>query len=309
VVGQIIDYAKDLSRWSYEDLEGAVKAACTRTNTESFSGLYALACAPEGAQTDEATFIDTVGRNLRRGRFLLLIVGDGIQESAETMADFLQQHAGLHFTLALVEMDIFEMPKASGGYFIQPRILTKTTNIERGIVRVEEGRIEFHAPPAAAPSKTASEGKRTSITEDRFYEELGRNKPNVPARLKTFVERLSDLNITTEFGTKSLSLRWHPDEDRAWSLGAIITDGKVWTEFLHQQADTVGLLNLSHRYVEKLAQAVPGAYIKEAKPLSWHVDKNGTYINVDELLDYSDAWYEAIKEFTTAATAALALSE
>jgi len=46
------------------------------------------------------------------------------------MVEFLQQHAGLHFTLAIVEWALFEAP--TGGYIAQPRVLAKTTNIDRG---------------------------------------------------------------------------------------------------------------------------------------------------------------------------------
>ena len=89
------------------------------------------------SEIDEASFIDAVSRNLRRGRFLLLIVGDGIREGVESMTEFLQQYAGLHFTLAIVELALFEVP--TGGYLAQPRVLARTTNIDRGIVTVDDG--------------------------------------------------------------------------------------------------------------------------------------------------------------------------
>lgn len=53
------------------------------------------------AEIDEASFHDAVSRNLRFGRFLLLIVGHGIREEVESMTEFLQQYAGFHFTLAI----------------------------------------------------------------------------------------------------------------------------------------------------------------------------------------------------------------
>jgi hypothetical protein len=39
--------------------------------------------ADEDARVDESTFLDAVSRNLRRGRFLLVIVGDGVTENLE----------------------------------------------------------------------------------------------------------------------------------------------------------------------------------------------------------------------------------
>jgi hypothetical protein len=52
---------------------------------------------------DEQHFHDALTANLRRGRFLLLIVGDGIREGVEAIAEYLQVHSGLHFSLGLVE--------------------------------------------------------------------------------------------------------------------------------------------------------------------------------------------------------------
>ncbi len=51
-------------------------------------------------EVDEQQFNDALTANLRRGRFLLLIVGDGIREGVEAIAEYLQLHAGLHFSLA-----------------------------------------------------------------------------------------------------------------------------------------------------------------------------------------------------------------
>jgi hypothetical protein len=96
VIGQIIDYAKDLSGWTYEKLQEAIcrTKPLDISDGETSRSLYAAVSAT--GEIDEASFIDAVSRNLRRGRFLLLIVGDGIREGVESMTEFLQQYAGLH---------------------------------------------------------------------------------------------------------------------------------------------------------------------------------------------------------------------
>jgi hypothetical protein len=48
----------------------------------------------------------------------------------ESMAEFLQQYAGFHFTLAIVELAFFELPEK--GFIAMPRVLARTTNIEQG---------------------------------------------------------------------------------------------------------------------------------------------------------------------------------
>jgi hypothetical protein len=85
-----------------------------------------------------------------------------------------------------------------------------------------------------------------------------------------------------------------------------MTSGKVWTDVVNWKADTVGLINLSHAYLNRLASLVPGAHVKETpKPAAWCVVKGGTYIFVDELLAHEDGWLAAMQELIAAATDAL----
>lgn len=82
---------------------------------------------------NEAEFHDALTANLRRGRFLLLIVGDGIREGVEAMAEYLDRHAGLHFTLGLVELPIYTMP--NGDRLVAPGVLARTHLITRNVVK------------------------------------------------------------------------------------------------------------------------------------------------------------------------------
>jgi len=131
VVGQILDYAKELARWSYEDLQ---RAAAQRTDVSEFS-LYKAVCQKhEGI--DERDFIDAVTHNLRYGRCLLLVVGDGIREGVEAIGEYLTRSGALQFGFGLVEMPVYETP--DGGKVIVPRTLAKTTIVGRHIVVLHE---------------------------------------------------------------------------------------------------------------------------------------------------------------------------
>jgi hypothetical protein len=77
-------------------------------------------------------------------------------------------------------------------------------------------------------------------------------------------------------------------------------------EILNGQTNAVGLLNLSHAYLNQLASLVPGAYVKETpKPTGWYVGKGEKYISVDELLAHEDDWLAEIQELMVAAADAL----
>jgi hypothetical protein len=118
VVAQVIDYAKDLSALSYEQLQEAIFRAEMPDGNGAHPklGLYETVASVAGREEmNEEQFIDAVSRNLERGRFLLLVIGDGIQVGTENIAAFLQQHAGMHFTFGLIELAIFALPAEFGG--------------------------------------------------------------------------------------------------------------------------------------------------------------------------------------------------
>ena len=127
VIGQILDYAKELASWSYEDLQRQVSIALN----ESGNILFKLVDA-HSSGIDEAEFVDNVTRHLRRGEFLLLIVGDGIQEGVANIVDFVQRHSGLHFNLALVEAALYR--DTANHLIVQPRVLARTEIVQRLVV-------------------------------------------------------------------------------------------------------------------------------------------------------------------------------
>jgi len=67
-------------------------------------------------------------------------------------------------------------------------------------------------------------------------------------------------------------LRWRPDNGRDWNLGTISKHGVVWMDYLGQQANSAGLPELHKQYLAKLADLVPGAYIRKTpKETAWYV--------------------------------------
>ena len=210
----------------------------------------------------------------------------------------------MHFTLGLVALAVFEPPNEMGGYLVQPRILACTKNIDRAIVTIENGRITAK-PPQDQRIDSKGRVRGTTITEESFYEELAANCPKVVPRLQKFTARLEAIDVRIRFGTKSMILGWQPDE-KPWNLGTISVSGEVFTQMVNWQADAVGLLDLSHAYLKRLASVVPDAYVKEMpKPQSWFVAKGGTSITIDDLLAHEEGWLAALLEFMAAVTDAI----
>ena len=124
VIGQILDYAAELAAWSYDDL---VREVISRTNRSPFDIV-----ASAHSDVREQVFVDSVARHLKRGEFLLLIIGDGIREGVEAIVTYVQAYSGLRLNLALVEAAVYSC--RSWDLIIQPRVLARTELLPRTIL-------------------------------------------------------------------------------------------------------------------------------------------------------------------------------
>lgn len=172
VVGQILDYAKELSRWSSSDIQREVSRRTGRAGNPMLDLL-----SEAGHAVDEIAFNDALTFNLRRGRFLLLIVGDGIREGVEAIAEYLQAQSGLHFTLGLVEMPIYQGPEESR--LIVPRVVARTHLITRNVIAVPDGHAVADSDGSEAAEEIVDEltADRVSFWND-FLDDLRLSDPD-----------------------------------------------------------------------------------------------------------------------------------
>jgi hypothetical protein len=169
VVGQILDYAKELAAWDYADLQREVSIARGERGVDALHRIVA-ARFPD---VEQAPFVDAVARNLARGRLMLLVAGDGIREGTEAIVQYVDRHAGLQLTFGLVEMAGYAMP--DGRLLVQPRLLARTTNIERAVIRLEGRGADLaevislgDAPLEAAVDETAERGNDVTTSRRGF---------------------------------------------------------------------------------------------------------------------------------------------
>lgn len=165
VVGQILDYAKELRRWSSADLQRE-----TRRNLGQGDDPILELMRRRDPEIDAARFNDALTANLRRGRCLLLIVGDGIREGVETIADYLQGLAGLHFSFGLIEMPFYGLP--DGSRVVAPRVLARTEVITRTVVAVPDGFIVAGEDGDATVGNPDPDRQALLDERERFWREF-----------------------------------------------------------------------------------------------------------------------------------------
>ncbi|MCC6679347.1 MAG: hypothetical protein IT445_00445 [Phycisphaeraceae bacterium] len=223
VVAQLIDYTKELARWSYSDLCDAVRRA--KGNTDSDGDPLVSLVRDEVDDLDESDFHDLVSRNLRLGRFLLLIVGDGIREDVEHMAEFLQQTPQLGYTLGLIEIGLHRLKTGSDdSLFVQPRVVARTKEVIRAVVEIrnraeKDVQVEVSLPP---PGVMPDDGG--PITEEQFLEWLVQedNPPEVIEFAHWVIEQAGKHDLIIEWGSSGPLLKYvHPATGDSFTFGQL----------------------------------------------------------------------------------------
>jgi hypothetical protein len=289
VIAQIIDYAHAMSGWTYEDLERAVGAGSTPDGGKAAPRLYDRVL--DRTDLSEADFVDAVQQNLRLGRMLLLVVGDGIREGVETLTGYLQLHAGFHFTLALIEMPVYRLP--GDGFVLQPRILARTVSIERGIVRIVGG--QPRVEPIVSAVTAGPVARPTTGTQARVMETLAANAPSVAEALRRFGDLAAEHGIVLEPARKSVMIKWYGPDNVDYALGGVTTDGQLNSASINWSPNAIGLIDAAHEYLEALADLVGGSVRRTAKPDQWYVVRSGTTLpQALDALDRAEAWLALI---------------
>lgn len=289
VVAQVLDYVESFPRWGYAGLEGAIRRALLPDGSHPIKTLYDH--VSEYDELDEPEFMDAVSRNLRLGRGLFLIIGDGIREEVEALASHVQTHAGSHFAIALVELTLFQLPRDQE-VLVNPRIVARTVNIERGIVRIEDDRASVTQVDTAA--KVSASGQQQSLSSEEFYAKLMARDRALPDKLRAFLAELEPLGVTPEF-RRSLTLRWHAVDGSSLNLAYIMKNGDVWTDAVHAASAQKNIRDLTRQYVQNLAVRVGGTTRSPNKsPEKIYVMVDGHAPKIEYLLKHSSSWIDEI---------------
>ncbi|MES2193216.1 MAG: hypothetical protein V4517_02265 [Pseudomonadota bacterium] len=284
VVVQALDYARALSGWHFEQLEDAVQKALKKPGAKLWDFV-----AGESSLT-ENQFVDAIERRLQTGGFMILIIGDGIQEGVEALTRHLQLHAGMRVGLALLDLSIWQ--GVDGGLLIVPRVPMKTVLVERGVVRIDEaGRVRIE--PVATVSSTASESRAQSQSEAEFYVQLDQKRSGLAAKFRAFVDEIAGLGVVPEPGGKSLFLRWKSPEGSTVTLACVETTGKVWSARALSDMKRAGMTDAAEQYLADVAATV-GGFVKVYDNGSREVLSNDNKaVDLQPLLS-SGGWRQAI---------------
>lgn len=278
VLAQILDYAKDLAKWGYSEFEESILKARKEQNKSLIEIMRDY--FPD---IDEAEFVDGVNENLKKARFLLLIVGDGIRENAEDLLEFLNSFGNMRFVFAFVEMPVYRVGN-NEEFIITPRILAKTTELQR----VSEYSQLTEKKKPIQRSQTASE----SVFFERLSQNIGKEKAQ---EFIDFVDELrNEFDIKPKMGRgKTLSYNIKTDDDR-YNLASVQEDGRVYFYGIVNKTEELGDKNIGIEYLKNVAEIIDGKFRDDFSMWSWCVKKNDSYPNIQDFLSNKEEWKKEI---------------
>lgn len=205
VVGQIIDYAKDVSTWNYEKLDSVY-----RDYNDGKSLFAEMVDKGFYEDADEAYFIDVVEKNITSSRFLLMIVGDGIREDVSKMAEFLNTSVSMQFQFALCELEVYELK--DGKRLVIPQLTTKTKVITRTLVNTVD-KVEIQNEPTVEKAKTNPTRKTKPISLEEWADNVSlKNETVTENDIISFVDDMAEIGYHYHLGTAELVFELFSEE-------------------------------------------------------------------------------------------------
>jgi hypothetical protein len=275
VVGQIIDYAKELTNWNFTKLNDGVKNSSQLCNNNSKGIIELIKDFENIEEHEEYKIIDNIERNLKRGRFLLLIVGDGIRESVEEMVDFLSNTPQIQFTLGLVELQFYKNPNVEGELIAIPNLITRTREITRAIVKIENsttGNVTIETDFIEEKVKPIT--VRTTITEDDFFEQLQQNTDYESAEFaKHILATVKEKGYFVEWRQGAFVAKILDPNGSGSKITLFVTDRKGLF-YLMQSGDQLKRLGMSNEislvYAKNTSELVKGLFPHPNHPDCWN---------------------------------------
>lgn len=249
VIGQIIDYVKELTHWDLQQLTAAVRAAET-TVPES---LYQFV-AGHDLDVSERDFVDSLNSNLERGRVLLLIVGDGIREGMQAIGEYLQRFAHLQFMLGLVDLSIYE--RTDGSRFVVPRVVSRTREVPKGVIRIEAASgVKVSDVTVEELTTAGRKAGRFTLGEADFLAQVDRESgPGARAVIADIHEVMQRTGLRADYRQSSFTARLsNPLGGTLFSLFNVDTDGNVVFGYLRTQLERYALpLSIQEMYASDI---------------------------------------------------------
>jgi hypothetical protein len=256
VVAQLIDYATAMTRLTYAQLDELTQDYLRKHEGKESMSLEEWVEAR--VEPVDVGFQGRVSRNLKLGRFLLLIVTDQERPQVVDMLRRLSAQAWLSIDLAVVVLRPFRRAgDRSGGLLLVPQIEGRTEVIERSAIEVTV----VGAPDArVSVRKDRPEdrvGSRTTLTSEIAFWELMRDRaPDAAEPARRLIDMLRSEGFELRLAESSIVVDGVvPGSDVTVPMFFIKANGKLvfWPRTFARRARNAGIRDdVASRYVTRM---------------------------------------------------------
>ena len=172
-------------------------------------------------------------------------------------------------------------------------MLAQTVEIERAVFRIEDERIV--AQPAVKQDSKKNRSRRTTISEQAFYQALDDNG-HLSGELRSLLSVTDDMGLELEPGENSLKLKYYV-EDRAFNFIVFGTNNTIRNFGIAGATRDIGHPAIGLSYLDDLAALFKTGYVRKGRsgPFHWTVRlRNGDYISISDFLSVRDQWLELV---------------
>lgn len=286
VLAQAIDYASQLSNWSFEQLDNEVK-------NRNKKGLIQIIQEFSDLDSDEVPSEETIANNIRLGRFLILVVSDHIRNSVIDMVKYVNRFPHLAINVGLVELNCYLEPDHIDEIIVVPSIVAKTEIVERSIVQINilpEGKFQISAEQIQAKKAVSS---REPLSEDAFWDALQKNSPkSVDQAKKIWSHFENSANVLMKMRKSAVVARLLlPDIDQKLSLFFISMSGELncWATTILGQLENAGI---DSEIGKKYQLALSPILKRHSKSLA--IYESLEKVDVDEFLQIVDRFVDQV---------------
>jgi hypothetical protein len=296
VVAQLIDYAAALTHLSYDELDALTKDYLRKY--EGSAGESLEEWVESRLEPVDVGFQRRVARNLKLGRFLMLIVTDQERPTVADMLKRLSAQAWLSIDMAIVELRPFRREgDRSGRVLLVPQVTTRTEIVERSVVEVTVAGVpdaqvsvrKERRYDEEAPGRT-----RSPLTSEVAFWELMRDR--APEAVEPSRRLLDGLrNQGPEPGLREASVVVEaavPGTEVSLPLFFVKSDGKVafWPGVFGRRAREAGLReDLVESYVRSILPL-----LGVSKGLS-KASRNGREVDIRAVQDLALAFVKQLE--------------
>lgn len=273
VLAQLLDYAKCLSKMTYERFEAAIK----QRRKDFVSLCEIVQKIHSDLEQDEFKF--NVQKNLKDGKILMLIVGDRMRPDAVELIRFLNEHARMSFSLAMLELRLFN---TGDGYVVVPNLLIKTKEIEHHIFIEDTGEQRDIVSVADVQGEFFS----------RFEKNVGKQ---VSDDFKSFVEFLEKTyNFIVKYGRGKVISMNVKTENEDSNMFAVLEDGRVVFYGLVFNSRPDDEITNGEQYLQALAQCLNAKIERNKSAFEVKMKIGNQVIKISDLLEHKNDWEKAI---------------